>query len=96
MIENASENRLPLRCLWIQDFEIDPRDAWHFLIPECLRSFNSGELVDEEMYKTEFPNLENWNAMDLTTPSESLPPKPKLKFYCGIFDDEVVKIINFM
>jgi len=99
-INEEDQTVLPLRCLWIQGFDVYPyKNSNRVLDPECLQSFNSGENGDdEEMYQTKFLNLENLSAMDLhlMTLQSLLPALSKLKFFCGIVNDQVVKSNNLM
>ncbi len=97
MEENEGKTILPFRHLWIQGFETILGNPLDFLNPKSLQSFNSGELCDDDVFKTVglFPNLENLNLKNLIAGEDILlEGLEKLTFYCGIFNDEAVKLFD--
>ena len=53
--------------------------------------------MDKKIFETEFPNLENLSANDFESHEELfLKGLDELKFYCGMFNDEAVKLYNYV
>ena len=96
MEEDEEKTILPLRCLWMQGYEVIRGKALGFLNPKSLQSFNSQKFGKDEIIETVglFPNLENLCVTNSESHEELLlKGLEKLKFYCGIFnDDEEVKL----
>lgn len=88
---------LPLKCIWIHNFEVYPFRALDYADPECLQSFKTGDSDgDQENYES-FYNLENLDGMLAHNLSESgLKDMSKLKYYFGRgYEFEEVNIQDF-
>lgn len=74
----------PLRCLWIQDFEILPLKAFKYLSSDCLVSYRSGEPSgsDKENYEP-FHKMEHLGGTIGVNFSRPLPTLSKLKYASG-------------
>ena len=74
----------PLRCIWIENFEVCPYKALRYANPECLQSFKTGDPDGYRENYESFPNLENLDGMVAHNISKSpLPSASKLRYYCG-------------
>ena len=82
----------PLRCIWIQDFEVGHCGALKYSSPEVLQSYRTGDCDEREYTNYEsFPNIENLGGCLGLNFTHQLPSLQKLKYASGSsYKDEQV------
>jgi len=73
----------PLRCIWIQDYEVYRCGTSQYLSPEILQSYRTGDCDETEKNYESFPNIENLGGSLGLNFAHQLPSLQKLKYASG-------------
>ncbi len=61
-IETEKQTLRPLRVLWIQDFHVEPFSTVGYLNPECLRSYRTGNSLNNHENYGPLINIQHFGA----------------------------------
>jgi len=89
LFPRLEQNQNPLRCLWIQNFEVHRFPALIYSSPDSLQSYRSGDCGDIEDKKFEsYCNIQHLGGNMGIDFSHPLPSLQKLKYVSGnSYDD---------